>query len=184
MVLLQLIKVTPREQIKTTQSMRITFKNWIHLAENYLLILIILISTVLLIEILVMNNLLQIPVFLERKITPIKMLKIIVVKRQMEHPSEWANFSYGIKTTLTETDSDVNFLNTTTGTPVIDPTQSNEFIYSENINAVYADMSKPLGEKWQTKIGLRFENTRTKGVSKQTIKPIPTHTINYFHRYS
>jgi len=87
-------------------------------------------------------------------------------KIDMEHPSEWANFSYGIKTTLTETDSDVNFLNTTTGTPVIDPTQSNEFIYSENINAVYADMSKPLGEKWQTKIGFRFENTRTKGVSK------------------
>ncbi|TVZ26149.1 outer membrane receptor protein involved in Fe transport [Gillisia sp. Hel_I_86] len=87
-------------------------------------------------------------------------------KIDMEHPSEWANFSYGVKTTLTKTDSDVNFLNMTTGIPVFDPTQSNEFIYSENINAIYADMSKPLGEKWQTKIGLRFENTQTKGVSK------------------
>ncbi|WP_430411534.1 TonB-dependent receptor domain-containing protein [Kordia sp.] len=87
-------------------------------------------------------------------------------KIDMEHPSEWANFSYGVKTTLTKTDSDVAFYNTTTGTPIFDPTQSNEFVYSENINAIYADMSKPLGEKWQTKIGLRFENTRTKGVSK------------------
>lgn len=87
-------------------------------------------------------------------------------KIDMEHPSEWANFSYGVKTTLTKTDSDVAFYNRTTGTPIFDPTQSNEFMYSENINAIYADMSKPLGEKWQTKIGLRFENTRTKGVSK------------------
>ncbi len=87
-------------------------------------------------------------------------------KIDMVHPNKWANFSYGIKTTITKTDSDVAFYNTTTGTPIFDPTQSNEFMYSENINAVYADMSKPLGEKWQTKIGLRFENTRTKGVSK------------------
>lgn len=84
----------------------------------------------------------------------------------IEHPSEWANFSYGVKTTITKTDSDVAFYNTTTGTPTFDPTQSNEFMYSENINAIYADMSKPLGKKWQTKIGLRFENTRTEGVSK------------------
>jgi len=87
-------------------------------------------------------------------------------KIDITHPSKWANFSYGIKTTLTKTDSNVNFFNTTTGTPVFDPTQSNEFMYSENINALYADMSKQLGEKWQTKIGFRFENTQTKGVSK------------------
>lgn len=93
-------------------------------------------------------------------------IKNYSAKIDMEHPSEWANFSYGVKTTVTKTDSDVTFYNTTTGTPIFDPTQSNEFMYSENINAVYADMSKPLGEKWQTKIGLRFENTRTKGVSE------------------
>ena len=84
----------------------------------------------------------------------------------IEHPSKWANFSYGVKATVTKTDSDVAFYNTTTGTPIFDSTQSNEFMYSENINAIYADMSKSLGKKWQTKIGLRFENTRTKGVSK------------------
>lgn len=87
-------------------------------------------------------------------------------KIDIAHPSKWANFSYGVKTTITKTDSDVAFYNKTTGTPVFDPAQSNEFMYSENINAIYADMSKPLGKKWQTKIGLRFENTRTKGVSK------------------
>ncbi len=84
----------------------------------------------------------------------------------VQHPSKWGNFSYGAKTTFTKTDSDVSFYNKTTGIPVFDPIQSNEFKYSENINAFYADVSKPLGKKWQTKIGLRFENTRTKGVSK------------------
>ncbi|UZO80695.1 TonB-dependent receptor [Aquimarina sp. ERC-38] len=87
-------------------------------------------------------------------------------KIDVTHPTKWANLSYGAKTTTTKTDSDVQFFNTSTGTPVFDPTQSNAFIYSENINALYADMSKPLGKKWQTKIGLRFENTRTIGVSK------------------
>ncbi|CAM1357437.1 TonB-dependent receptor domain-containing protein [Tenacibaculum halocynthiae] len=84
----------------------------------------------------------------------------------MEHPSKWANFSYGVKTTFTKTDSDVAFYNISAGAPIFDPTQSNTFMYSENINALYADMSKPLSEKWQLKMGLRFENTRTKGVSK------------------
>ena len=93
-------------------------------------------------------------------------IKNYSAKIDVEHPSKWANFSYGAKTTVTKTDSDVAFYNTSTGTPVFDPTQSNEFMYSENINAFYADMSKPLGKKWQTKIGFRFENTQTKGVSK------------------
>ncbi|WP_420570688.1 TonB-dependent receptor domain-containing protein [Kordia sp.] len=93
-------------------------------------------------------------------------IKNYSAKIDVEHPSNWANFSYGVKTTLTKTDSDVAFYNRTTGTPIFDPTQSNTFMYSENINAIYADMSKPLGEKWQTKIGVRFENTRTKGVSE------------------
>ena len=93
-------------------------------------------------------------------------IKNYSAKIDVEHPSKWANFSYGAKTTVTKTDSDVAFYNTSTGTPVFDPTQSNKFMYSENINAFYADMSKPLGKKWQTKIGFRFENTQTKGVSK------------------
>jgi outer membrane receptor protein involved in Fe transport len=93
-------------------------------------------------------------------------IKNYSAKIDVENPSKWANFSYGAKTTVTKTDSDVAFYNTSTGTPVFDPTQSNEFMYSENINAFYADMSKPLGKKWQTKIGFRFENTQTKGVSK------------------
>ncbi len=106
------------------------------------------------------------PSFFEAKNSTNQNIKNYSGRVDLEHPSKWANFSYGVKITITKTDSDVAFYNTTTGTPVFDPTQSNEFMYSENINAIYADMSKALSKKWQTKIGLRFENTRTKGISK------------------
>lgn len=106
------------------------------------------------------------PSFFEAENSTNQKIKNYSGRIDIEHPSKWGNFSYGAKTTFTKTDSDVSFYNRTTGTPVFDPTQSNKFMYSENINALYADVSKPLGKKWQTKIGLRFENTRTKGVSK------------------
>ena len=106
------------------------------------------------------------PNFFEAENSTNQKIKNYSGRIDIQHPSKWGNFSYGAKTTFTETDSDVSFYNKTTGTPIFDPTQSNEFIYSENINALYADVSKPLGKKWQTKIGLRFENTRTKGISK------------------
>ncbi len=106
------------------------------------------------------------PSFFEAENSTNQKVKNYSGRIDVQHPSKWGNFSYGAKTTFTKTDSDVSFYNKTTGTPVFDPTQSNEFMYSENINALYADVSKPLGKKWQTKIGLRFENTRTKGVSK------------------
>ncbi|CAL2093377.1 outer membrane beta-barrel family protein [Tenacibaculum sp. 190524A02b] len=104
--------------------------------------------------------------YFEAKNSTYQNIKNYSGKIDIEHPTKWANFSYGAKITATKTDSNVSFYNMSTGTPVFDPTQSNEFMYSENINALYADMSKPLGKKWQTKIGLRFENTQTKGISK------------------
>ena len=106
------------------------------------------------------------PSFFEAENSTNQNIKNYSGRIDIEHPIKWANFSYGVKTTVTKTDSDVSFYNRSTGTPIFDPTQSNEFMYSENINAIYADMSKPLGKKWQTKIGIRFENTRTEGVSK------------------
>ncbi len=106
------------------------------------------------------------PSFFEAQNSTNQNIENYSAKIDVQHPFKWANLSYGVKTTFTKTDSDVAFYNTTTGVPVFDVTQSNEFMYSENINALYADISKPLGKKWQTKIGVRFENTRTKGISK------------------
>lgn len=89
-------------------------------------------------------------------------------KIDFEHPTKWANISYGTKFTFTNTNSAVNFYDQTSGTPVLDPSQSDEFEYTENIQSAYFDIAKSFGEKWQSKIGLRFESTQTTGLSKST----------------
>jgi hypothetical protein len=51
----------------------------------------------------------------------------------------------GIKTSFVKTDNDLKFFNATTGIPVPDLNKTNHFIYEENINAVYGNLSKKMG---------------------------------------
>ncbi len=114
-------------------------------------------------------------------------IKNYSAKFDFQHPTSWANFSYGAKITQTKTDNDVNFYNLSTGTEVLDLTKSNIFNYRENTQALYMDITKNFGKKWQTKFGLRSEFTQTKGFSKtlnQTNEQkytqlFPTFFINY-----
>ena len=87
-------------------------------------------------------------------------------KVDMEHPFSWANMSYGAKFTRTQTNSATQYFNLISGTPVLDLKQTDDFKYTEDISALYWDISKSFGEKWQTKFGLRLENTKTEGESK------------------
>lgn len=87
-------------------------------------------------------------------------------KVDMEHPFSWANMSYGAKFTRTQTNSGTQFFNLISGTPILDPKQTDDFKYTEDISALYWDITKSFGEKWQTKFGLRLENTKTEGYSK------------------
>jgi len=88
-------------------------------------------------------------------------------KVDISYPIPWAKVSYGAKAVFTETNNKVNYFDQTTGTRVLDTLQSNEFDYKENIQAVYADIAKSLGKKWQTKFGLRVEYTQTKGIPEK-----------------
>src|SRR5690606_40794019 len=53
----------------------------------------------------------------------------------------------------------------TSGVPIFDISQSNQFKYEENTQAVYFSAQKEITEKWEAKIGLRLENTQLKGNS-------------------
>ncbi len=86
-------------------------------------------------------------------------------KADMEHPLETLNLSYGAKVSFTTSNSDVAFFNTITGTPELDTNQSNQFKYTENNQAIYFSADKKLNEKWNFQLGLRLENTQTKGFS-------------------
>ncbi|KAF2334910.1 TonB-dependent receptor domain-containing protein [Flavobacterium daemonense] len=86
-------------------------------------------------------------------------------KADMEHPFQALNLSYGAKMSFTNSISDVLYYNAITGTPELDPLQSNQFKYTENNQAVYVNGDKKINEKWNLQVGLRLENTQTNGFS-------------------
>ncbi|WP_026729247.1 TonB-dependent receptor domain-containing protein [Flavobacterium denitrificans] len=87
-------------------------------------------------------------------------------KADMEHPLETLNLSYGAKASFTNSTSDVLYYDTITGTPILDPSQSNRFKYTENNQAIYINGDKKINEKWNLQLGLRLENTQTNGFSE------------------
>ncbi|SFC81152.1 outer membrane beta-barrel family protein [Flavobacterium phragmitis] len=87
-------------------------------------------------------------------------------KADMEHPLKELNLSYGAKVSFTKSNSDVAFYNTITGIPELDLNQTNQFRYTENNQAVYINGDKKINEKWNFQLGLRLENTQTKGFSE------------------
>lgn len=87
-------------------------------------------------------------------------------KADMEHPFQSFNLSYGAKMSFTNSISDVVFYNNISGTPELDPNQSNRFKYTENNQTVYINGDKKINEKWNLQMGLRLENTQTNGFSE------------------
>lgn len=80
--------------------------------------------------------------------------------------NEW-KLETGIKTSFVKTDNDLKFFNVNAGIPVIDPSKTNHFIYEENINALYGNVSKKW-DKFKVTAGLRVENTNIKGTQLAT----------------
>lgn len=68
----------------------------------------------------------------------------------------------GIKTSFVKADNDMQFFDATSGVSIIDQNKTNHFIYEENINALYGNVSKKW-DKFSTTFGLRAENTNVTG---------------------
>ncbi len=80
------------------------------------------------------------------------------------HPlKNGARFEAGIKSSIVKTDNNALYDTLNYGTVQRDFGKSNHFIYEENINAAYLNLSKSLGKKWNGQFGLRMENTNAKG---------------------
>ncbi|AWI25188.1 TonB-dependent receptor [Flavobacterium pallidum] len=69
----------------------------------------------------------------------------------------------GAKSSVVKADNNLKFYDMSSGIPVFDDAKSNHFIYEENINAAYVNVSKELGKKWNAYFGLRLENTNITG---------------------
>lgn len=74
----------------------------------------------------------------------------------------------GFKIAIVETDNTFNFYNITNGIQSLDSTRSNHFVYTENVNAAYANYQYTI-KKLEFQIGLRVENTQSEGDLKSEV---------------
>ncbi|RUT68373.1 TonB-dependent receptor [Flavobacterium cupreum] len=93
-------------------------------------------------------------------------IDIYSAKVDYDLPLKWADLSFGGKVSFIDNSSTVSYFNTANPDPIYDPSKSNIFDYTENTQAVYISGSKSLSKKWDVQLGLRLENTQTKGFSE------------------
>ncbi len=93
-----------------------------------------------------------------------QLIDIYSAKMDYVHPlKKGARFEAGLKTSFVETENNAVYDTLHNGVLMHDYNRSNFFIYKENINAAYVNLSGPLGKKWTGQFGLRVENTIAKG---------------------
>jgi hypothetical protein len=91
-------------------------------------------------------------------------IKIYSAKVDYTHPlKKDLKLEAGVKTSYVETDNNAQYANLLSGTWVVDGGRSNHFLYKENINAAYLNSSKQFNKKWSGQLGVRLENTISKG---------------------
>ncbi|MET0464833.1 MAG: TonB-dependent receptor [Chitinophagaceae bacterium] len=91
-----------------------------------------------------------------------------------------ARFEAGIKTSVVETDNNARYDSVQYGQIIPDLNRSNHFIYQENINAAYLNLSTPLSKKISAQFGLRMENTNATGRQRSTGEHFSRHYTQLF----
>jgi hypothetical protein len=91
-----------------------------------------------------------------------------------------AKFEAGVKTSFVETDNNAIYDSVNYGMRVPDYGRSNHFIYEENVNAAYANYTRPFSKKWFGQFGLRLENTNATGDLVTTGEKFDRHYTQLF----
>jgi iron complex outermembrane recepter protein len=109
------------------------------------------------------NNLLN-PVYkIYRNLTPTD-IDINSAKIDVAMPVGKAKLEIGGKYAKVTTDNTSNFFNVINNVDYKDLNLSNQFAYTENINALYTNFNKQLNQKLTLQVGVRMENTQSEGV--------------------
>ncbi|MDO5616953.1 MAG: outer membrane beta-barrel family protein, partial [Cruoricaptor ignavus] len=87
------------------------------------------------------------------------------INLDMEHPTKWLSLNYGVRFSSIKTKNKSEFYDIINKSEILDASQSNDFDYKENIQSYYFSAGKEFSDKWETKIGVRLENTNTEGFS-------------------
>jgi len=85
---------------------------------------------------------------------------ILTPKLDFVFPVYGFTVNTGLKLSFINTTSNSEFFNKINNSNILDPSQSNEYKYTENMLAVYYSMEKNI-QKWSFKIGIRSEITET-----------------------
>ncbi|RYZ53307.1 MAG: TonB-dependent receptor, partial [Chitinophagaceae bacterium] len=97
------------------------------------------------------------------------------------HPlKKGARFEAGIKSSIVKTDNNAVYDSIQYGKIVHDFNRSNHFVYEENINAAYVNLSTTFAKKWSAQLGLRLENTNAKGTQLTTGEKFDRHYTQLF----
>ena len=80
-------------------------------------------------------------------------------------PYKTFTIAFGGKLSFIKNSSDIEFYKSINGTYQLDNANTNKFKYSDNIQAVYANINKAFNKRWELQVGLRGENTISDGVS-------------------
>lgn len=87
---------------------------------------------------------------------------IFALKADYIHPLKGgAKLEFGAKSSWVTSDNDIRFYQNGT----VDKGRTNYFIYTENINAAYANFNKKLSKVFNLQAGLRLEHTHSEGKS-------------------
>lgn len=89
-------------------------------------------------------------------------IDIWTAKADYEHPLWGGQLSAGAKTSMVKTDNTFDFYNVLESEDILDTERSNQFVYTENVNAAYLSYQRPY-KKFNFQAGLRAEQTNSLG---------------------
>lgn len=91
------------------------------------------------------------------------LINIYTAKVDYTHPlKSGLKIETGLKTSFVKTDNKAGYFIVLNNEKLPDYEKTNQFVYKENINAAYINLSKEI-KKWSMQTGLRLENTNING---------------------
>lgn len=91
--------------------------------------------------------------------------QIFSAQADLELPFSFGTIETGVKFNQFKNSSDIQYFNLNGGQYVPDPSRANLFQYQEENYAGYFSFAKTFGEHWETKAGIRYENTNAESTT-------------------
>ncbi len=92
--------------------------------------------------------------------------QIFSIQGDLELPFSFGTIETGVKYNQFRNSADLKYLTLEDNQYIIDEEKGSQFLYKEENYAAYASFAKTFGEHWETKAGLRYENTLVKSSVK------------------